>query len=551
MIRFLKNQFKIFFYKLKKNFRFYLLLLSICLFYVVFIYTNNYENYPFSNSNDENLLLFRRRNDEFLRNLIDRTNRKVLGDNIDINIVKNNNHDFMINGIENNNQALDKKKRGSATSTSTRASSTTTYGKCDPVDPNYMQYAVELNGQTYPKTILPHLNKSINFACINNNPKATTKIILTWNDWWGKFYGYGKKTPFEANYCPVTNCEFTDDKKRLNESDLVVVHGLDPIQDQPTFRPPNQRWVFFFYESPFYSTNARGLTDDFFNYTSTYRLDSDFPGFYEASSLFFWEHNPGFKENFDFFSQKTKFAAIVITRDHQNDLSARFTYINELKKYIEVDIFYPTLSEPTQNGLPCPKSFKDNRTIHLIHPDHPHHGICKEVIASEYKFYFAFENSICDQYITEEFFSILRRDIVPVVIGAGPYDYYVTYIYFSHFFNIQKSNYNSNFLFKVPKTAYVNALDYKTPKDLANYLLYLNGNPKKYNEIFNWKKHIRTVPYSLNISPLCDMCIKLHLEHYYGLERKIRKNVESDWSMNKNCKLISSNETKFFNFVNT
>ncbi len=102
----------------------------------------------------------------------------------------------------------------------------------------------------------------------------------------------------------------------------------------------------------------------------------------------------------------------------------------------------------------------------------------------------------------------------------------------------------------MPKSSYINALDFNTPRDLANHLLYINGNPSKYNAIFKWKKHIKTVPYSLNISPLCDMCIKLHLEDYYGIERKIRKNVESDWSINQNCKLISSNETKFFNFVN-
>ena len=428
----LRIYFKSFISKLRKNFRFYLLLFSICLFYALFIYTNNYENNLSINPNGDSFLLIRGHNDNFLKNLLDKTTRKAFDSNIDINLVKNNNDDFIINGNDEGRKNIGARpvrriKTTSTSTTTTTTTTTTTYGKCDPVDPNYIQYSVELDGQIYPKTVLPHSNKSINFPCINNNPNATTKVILTWNDWWGKYYGYGKKTPFEANFCPVTNCEFTDDRQRLNESDLVIVHGLDPIQNEPTYRPPNQRWIFFFYESPFYSTNARGLSNEFFNYTSTYRQDSDYGGFYEASSLFYWDQNPDFNENFDFFTPKTKFAAIVITRDHQNDLSARFAYINELKKYIEIDIYYPGLTEPTQNGgLPCPKNFKDNRTINLVHPDHPHHGICKEVISSEYKFYLAFENSICDQYITEEFFSILRRDIVPVVIGAGPYDYYVS-----------------------------------------------------------------------------------------------------------------------------
>ena len=38
----------------------------------------------------------------------------------------------------------------------------------------------------------------------------------------------------------------------------------------------------------------------------------------------------------------------------------------------------------------------------------------------QYKFYFAFENSNCDDYITEKFFNPIRRgDMVPVVMGAS------------------------------------------------------------------------------------------------------------------------------------
>ena len=37
----------------------------------------------------------------------------------------------------------------------------------------------------------------------------------------------------------------------------------------------------------------------------------------------------------------------------------------------------------------------------------------------QYKFYLAFENHNCQDYITEKFFNVIRRgDIVPVVMGA-------------------------------------------------------------------------------------------------------------------------------------
>jgi hypothetical protein len=87
----------------------------------------------------------------------------------------------------------------------------------------------------------------------------------------------------------------------------------------------------------------------------------------------------------------------------------------------------------------------------------------------------------------------------------------------------------------VPKSGYINAMDYSSPQHLAEYLIFLSNNKTAYNSYFQWKKHVNFFDYDKMFSPVCDVCIKLHLEHYFGVESKVLENIESytDW---KNCK---------------
>ena len=55
---------------------------------------------------------------------------------------------------------------------------------------------------------------------------------------------------------------------------------------------------------------------NFYNYTSTYRIDSDFPQFYQTDQNFVWKENKGFDANFDFSNGKTDLAAAVISNCH-------------------------------------------------------------------------------------------------------------------------------------------------------------------------------------------------------------------------------------------
>ena len=71
--------------------------------------------------------------------------------------------------------------------------------------------------------------------------------------------------------------------------------------------------------------------------------------------------------------------------------------------------------------------------------------------------------------------------------------------------------------------------DYASPENLAKYLLYLDHNHTAYNSYFEWKKFVNFNSKVPRFSVLCDMCIKLHMERFTGIKKKIYENIQSYW----------------------
>ena len=350
---------------------------------------------------------------------------------------------------------------------------------------NKRQFYIKIDGEVYPKSVPLFYNASIDLQCIKKSQQRKTILM------WTKFKGlplvdlnFGKNVLNELK-CPIDNCEITNDRNKLNQSDLVLFHLRNHIDYFPKRELKNQRWVHVIYESPI-NCHLCDKHENTFNLSATYTIDSDFTSLYYSDSGLYWKENKHFDENKDFHGMKNKLSTALISNCGADNLRMRF--IQELSKFMRVDIY-------GKCGKKCPDNID-----------------CRQYLSENYKFIFLFENSNCRDYITEKFFDTLKYDIVPVVLGAGNYSYYA------------------------PKSSYINVLDFETPKSLSDYLLYLESNKTAYNSYFKWKKYLNYDKMHPTNSYLCEMCIQLHVESFTGeIKKKQLNSMKNRYGMNENC----------------
>jgi alpha-1,3-fucosyltransferase len=112
---------------------------------------------------------------------------------------------------------------------------------------------------------------------------------------------------------------------------------------------------------------------------------------------------------------------------------------------------------------------------------------CNEMLRTDYRFYAAFENSLCKDYITEKSYNYMKYDIIPLVYGEVDYKMYL------------------------PPKSYINVNDFETVQDLAKYMNFLIENPTEYLKYFWWKKHYKVLDaYDYFNVTFCTLCKKLH-----------------------------------------
>ncbi|XP_026804497.1 glycoprotein 3-alpha-L-fucosyltransferase A-like [Rhopalosiphum maidis] len=314
---------------------------------------------------------------------------------------------------------------------------------------------------------------------------APIKKILLYNGISNWMVDEGQ-SEFLSNDCPVNRCTISTNIRFITIMDAVIFREKfsDPFYEIGFKKTSKQIWIFFFLQSAYYS--RFNIRNNMINWIATYRHDSDIVMPYARWAYF----NPSVTQvdqlNRNYSLNKTKQVAMIVSNCNTNN--KRLLYAKELGKYISVDIYGEC------EGL---KNTKSNNFLQILKQD--------------YKFYLAFENSNCIDYVTEKFFiDGLQYDVLPVVMGGRREDYERI----------------------APKRSYVHVDDYESPKRLAEYLRRLDADDDLYNEYFRWKGTGEFIDTKF----FCRLCAMLHddsapAKHYRDVNRWWRKPGVCDHSM--------------------
>lgn len=259
--------------------------------------------------------------------------------------------------------------------------------------------------------------------------------------------------------CGQNKCLSSTDRSLLLDSRTrgIMFYGtdLDPF-DLPLPRKSRHEWALLHEESPLNNFMLSHYTFiKMFNHTSTFRRESDYPlsSQYLYSLEYLIERPPvplAIKNQYR--NAPHSYAPVLYVQSHCGVASDRDRYVQELMKYIAVDSYGRCLHNrdlPESMRNPA-ESFEKNEFLDFI---------------AKYKFHIAFENAICNDYMTEKLFRCLHLGSVPIYMGSPRAKDWMP-----------------------DSQSIIMVQDFKSPKELAEYLDVLDKNDDEYSKYLKFKE---------------------------------------------------------------
>ncbi|XP_076177033.1 alpha-(1,3)-fucosyltransferase 10 isoform X2 [Ptiloglossa arizonensis] len=272
--------------------------------------------------------------------------------------------------------------------------------------------------------------------------------------WWTPFGSDGILRKCENHWCYFTSNRTFQYYHKI--SSFLFYGSNFQINDLPKWKSDKVPWSLIHEESPRNNPIlVHQETLNLFTYSSTFSRFSDvpltlidLPGITELLS----------RKYFVPTKEKTKLmytqnlAPLLYIQSDCDTASNRDIYIAELMKYIRVDSYGTCL-----NNAQFDKRLKENYLEILDTDDFLS-------FVGKYKFTIAFENAVCQDYITEKLWRPLIVGSVPVYYGSPSFKDWLP------------SNVSA-----------ISVLDFKDPKSLANYIHDLSTNDTEYDRYLSHK----------------------------------------------------------------
>ena len=283
--------------------------------------------------------------------------------------------------------------------------------------------------------------------------------------WWSDFVPELRR----VEQCKEGSCLITKSRTELHNpnASVFMYYGTDiDWNDLPLPRKPHHMWALLHEESP--KNNWILATDKgigLFNFTATCSRYSSYP-----LHLHYFHNIQRLMQPIRYPTQlksKGSLGQVIFMQSDCDPPSDRDSYIEELMKHIHVDSYGKCL-----HNKDLPEELQDPLTFNSK-------GVME--IVGKYKFAIAFENAICNDYITEKFWRPLYAGVVPIVRGSPTVKDWAP-----------------------SDKSIIVADDFLTPKDLADHLKFLDHNDAEYEKYLAWKSE--------------GVTNKRLLEHYHSRE---------------------------------
>ena len=327
--------------------------------------------------------------------------------------------------------------------------------------------------------------------------KQTVRILF-WDDYYTtNMVGRSTNGTSAQFQCATCLCEIVHDRKQWEESDFIWFDrrnkslGLDGYL--PNYHPNQQYWVIYSHEPVTREVERAPIPEGVFNLSHHYRSTADIPGRFGACKR---RVDSRYDLPSDFLSTKT---GLVLW--HVSDCrtqSKRERYIGGLRRFISVDIFGSCSGKEFPNRLRLGMEDMPGEIVRQL---------------NKYKFYLAFENSLCKDYITEKAFKILQDDVhvVPIVMG------------------------NASYADILPPGSYIDAGKY-SPQQLAEYLTKLNQNDHLYREFFKSRHQFECSNYVIGANLPCKFCNAALKFKQSGKKKSLGKSeIDTLFNVTRNC----------------